>query len=124
MDTKYAMKMESLKRSLIFFYNLADQVVSLYQAIRTKMEKYNDKEEYRDIITLLNRSLVIIAKITERMPLCLDSHFCDKFIKTFDFNINLLCTYYHSLNHYELISTKCVMQPRRASFRRTRSWRG
>jgi hypothetical protein len=43
MDAKYAMKMESLKRSLIFFYNLADQVVSLYHAMRVKMEKYSDK---------------------------------------------------------------------------------
>lgn len=44
MDRKYAMKMESLKRSLIFFYNLADQVISLYQAVRVKMEKYTEKE--------------------------------------------------------------------------------
>jgi hypothetical protein len=44
MDAKYAMRMESLKRSLIFFYNLADQVVSLYHSMRLKMEKYNDKE--------------------------------------------------------------------------------
>lgn len=43
MEAKYAMKMESLKRSLIFFYNLADQVVSLYQAIRLKIEKYTEK---------------------------------------------------------------------------------
>lgn len=44
MEAKYSMKMESLKRSLIFFYNLADQVVSLYQAIRLKIEKYTEKE--------------------------------------------------------------------------------
>lgn len=44
MDRKYAMKMESLKRSLIFFYNLSDQVISLYQTIRLKMEKYTEKE--------------------------------------------------------------------------------
>jgi hypothetical protein len=43
MDRKYAMKMEELKRSLIFFYNLADQVSSLYNGIRINMEKYNDK---------------------------------------------------------------------------------
>ena len=43
MDNKYSMKMESLKRSLIFFYNLADQVISLYNSIRIKMDKYNDK---------------------------------------------------------------------------------
>lgn len=76
MDEKYAMKMESLKRSLIFFYNLADQVISLYNIIRLKMEKYNDKEEYNDITTLLNRSLIIIAKIIDKMPTCLDSQFC------------------------------------------------
>ena len=63
MDNKYAMKMESLKRSLIFFYNLANQVISLYNNIREKMEKYNDKEEYNDIMALLNRSLIIITKI-------------------------------------------------------------
>lgn len=76
MDAKYAMKMESLKRSLIFFYNLADQVVSLYHTMRQKVEKYNDKEEYKEIVGLLNRSLIIIAKITDRIPICLDSHFC------------------------------------------------
>lgn len=105
MDGKYAMKMESLKRSVMFFYNLAEQVVSLYQLMRLKLEKYSDREEYRDILALLNRSLAIIAKITDRIPICLDSQFCEKFIKTFDFNINLLCTYYHSLSHFELLST-------------------
>jgi len=100
MDCKYAMRMESLKRSLTFFYNLADQVISLYNAIRIKMDKYNDKEEYNDIMMLLNRSLVIIAKIIDKMPICLDSSFCDKFIRNFDFHINLLCTLYHSLNHF------------------------
>ena len=68
------------------------------------MEKYNDKEEYNDIMILLNRSLIIITKIIDKMPICLDSNFCDKFIKTFDFHINLLCTFYHSLNHFEIIS--------------------
>ena len=97
--------MESLKPSLYFFYNLADQVISLYHILMQKVEKYNDKEEYKDIVGLLNRSLVIIAKITDKIPVCLDSHFCEKFIKTFDFNINLLCTYYHSLSHFELLST-------------------
>lgn len=43
MDCKYAMRVESLKRSLIFFYNLADQVLGLYHMMRQKMEKYNDK---------------------------------------------------------------------------------
>lgn len=76
MDNKYAMKMESLKRSLIFFYNLADQVISLYHLMRQKLEKYSDKEEYKDILALLNRSLIIIAKITDKIPICLDSHFC------------------------------------------------
>ena len=64
MDSKYASKMESLKMSLYFFYNLADQVSSLYHIMRQKMEKYSDKEEYKDIVGLLNRSLIIITKIT------------------------------------------------------------
>ena len=105
MDCKYAMKMESLKRSLIFFYNLAEQVMGLYNSVRVKMEKYSEKEDYNDILMLLNRSLVIIARIMDKMPICLDSNFCDKFIRTFDFHINLLCTLYHSLNHYDIIST-------------------
>lgn len=79
-------------------------MVSLYHSIRVKIEKYNDKEEYKDILGVLNRSLIIISRITEKMPICLDSHYCEKFIKTFDFHINLLCTYYHSLCHFELIS--------------------
>ena len=120
MDIKYAMKMESLKRSLIFFYNLADQVISLYNMIRLKMEKYNDKEEYNDIIAILNRSLIIIAKIVEKMPTCLDSYFVEKFIKSFDLNINLLCTLYHSLNHYEIISNYSLSQIKRTSLRRKR----
>ena len=120
MDCKYAMKMESLKRSLTFFYNLADQVISLYNAIRIKMDKYNDKEEYNDIMMLLNRSLVIIAKIIDKMPICLDSNFCDRFIRNFDFHINLLCTLYHSLNHFELISKPAPTKTRRASTRRRR----
>ena len=57
------MKMESLRRYLIYFYNLADQVILLYHTIRQKIEKYSDKEEYKDITGLLNRSLLIIAKI-------------------------------------------------------------
>jgi hypothetical protein len=123
MDGKYAMKMESLKRSLMFFYNLADQVVFLYHAMRQKVEKYSDKEEYKDIVGLLNRSLIIIAKITDRIPVCLDSHFCEKFIKAFDFNINLLCTYYHSLSHFEQLSNSLPTQRRTPFPRRTRSWR-
>ncbi len=63
LNDKYAMKMEFLKRSLIVFYNLTDQVISLYQAVRIKMEKYTEKEEYNDIITLLNRSLQLLAKL-------------------------------------------------------------
>lgn len=120
MDLKYAMKMQSLKRSLIFFYNLADQVISLYNLIRVKMEKYNDKEEYNDITAILNRSLIIIAKIVDKMPTCLDSYFCEKFIKSFDLNINLLCTLYHSLNHYDIISTYTFSKTKRTSLRRRR----
>lgn len=123
MDAKYAMKMESLKRSLIFFYNLADQVISLYHSMRLKMEKYSDKEEYKDILGLLNRSLIIIAKITDKIPICLDSNFCDKFIKAFDFNINLLCTYYHSLSHFELLSTSFSTQKRSPCHKKTRQLR-
>jgi hypothetical protein len=100
MDTKYASKIDGLKRSFIIFYNLADQVMMLYDVMREKMEKYSEKEEYKDIIFLLNKSLIIVSKITEKFPTCIDSYFCEKFMKTFDFNINLLCTYYHSLNHF------------------------
>jgi hypothetical protein len=55
-------------------------------------------------MTLLGRSLLILAKLIDPMPICLDSVFCERFVKTFDFHINLLCTLYHSLNHYEIIS--------------------
>lgn len=59
-------------------------------------------------MTLLNRSLLILAKLIEPMPVCLDSQFCDRFVRTFDFQINLLCTLYHSLNHYEIISNRAA----------------
>lgn len=123
MDCKYAMKMESLKRSLTFFYNLADQVISLYNMIRIKMDKYSDKEEYNDIIMLLNRSLVIIAKIIDKMPICLDSSYCDKFIRNFDFHINLLCTLYHSLNHFDLISNLISIKIKKVSLKKKKSFR-
>lgn len=115
--------MESLKRSLIFFYNLADQVISLYHNMRQKIEKYNDKEEYKDIIGVLSRSLIIVAKITDKIPICLDSHFCEKFIKSFDFNINLLCTYYHSLSHFDLLSMVCLIKKNRRIKKKIRLWK-
>ena len=57
------------------------------------------------------------------MPTCLDSYFCEKFIKSFDLNINLLCTLYHSLNHYEIISKDAFIQTNRTNLRRRRSCR-
>lgn len=120
MDSKNASKMESLKMSLYFFYNLADQVSSLYHIMRQKMEKYSDKEEYKDIVGLLNRSLIIITKITQKIPICIDSHFCENFTKSFDFHINLLCTYYHSLCHFELLSTALLIKKNRSCHRRIR----
>jgi len=57
------------------------------------------------------------------MPTCLDSFFCEKFIKSFDLNINLLCTLYHSLNHYEIISKDVVIQINRTNFRRRKSFK-
>jgi hypothetical protein len=54
-------------------------------------------------VTLLTRSLALIVRVTEPLPLCLDSLFCERFISTFDLHVNLLCIYYHSLSHYEII---------------------
>ena len=52
--------------------------------------------------TIINRSLFIINKMVEERTSSIDMFFCDKFIKIFEANLNLLCTYYHSLSHYEI----------------------
>ena len=40
--------------------------------------------------------------MVEDQPTLIDMLFCDKFIKTFETNLNLLCTYYHSLGHCDI----------------------
>ena len=107
--------------SPMMFYALMIGLMLLSWFISSRLK--NKFKEYKDILGLLNRSLIIIAKITDKIPVCLDSNFCDKFIKAFDFNINLLCTYYHSLSHFELLSTSFSTQKRSQCHKRTKQLR-
>lgn len=43
----------------------------------------------------------------------LDLAYCDKFIKIFETNLNILCSYYHSLSHIEVISGKVKFEKKK-----------
>lgn len=44
--------------------------------------------------------------MVDDQPASIDMLFCDKFIKIFEANLNLLCTYYHSLSHCDILGGK------------------
>ena len=51
--------------------------------------------------------------MTDHPNLNLDMAYCDKFIKTFEVNLNILCSFYHSLSHIEVIAGKMKFEKKK-----------
>jgi hypothetical protein len=61
---------------------------------------------------VVERTIIILKRLSENdalvcnKPGAISLLYCEKFLKHFVENLNILCTYYHSLNHCELIANK------------------
>lgn len=103
-----------MKSTFLIFYNLTHQIISIYNNILEECTKqatldYNSVEQLEPLKLVVNRTMIILHKLIENdklvknKPGAIDMTFCEKFIKNFGENLNILCTYYHSLNHCEIV---------------------
>ena len=111
-EEKYGEKLEQLKSTFLMFYNLTHQIISIYHLILEECSRSSDcgsPEQLEALKVVVNRTMIILhklidnEKIVKNKPGAIDMTFCERFIKNFGENLNILCTYYHSLNHCEIV---------------------